>query len=118
LKKPKRTSAVLLGAVLAASAITGCGVLKFSKDGETNAKSACENLRPIADDDISREEVLKSLAKAADLSLAAAEANEEYDLLHSGFVTLLETALLGSSYDAFKFTWTNVAERCIEIFEE
>ncbi len=109
---------MLLCTVLAASAITGCGVLKFSKDGETNAKSACDALRPLGDEDVSREEALKSLAKAADLSLAAAEANEEYDSLHSGFVVLLETLLLGTSVDVFKFTLTTVAEQCTEIFEE
>lgn len=90
-------------------------MVAFSKDGESDAISACTALTVLNDDDVSREEVLNALAKAADISLAAADANDDYELLHSGIVALLEVVLLGSSLDVAKVTYANVANLCNEL---
>ena len=112
-----RFRARLLSALLVVSsvAVTGCGIFSFSKAGESDAQVACSTIQSLQSDGISRDEALRILATGADLSSEAADANDDYALLHSGIVALLEAILLGNSLDVAQGTWANVANLCNEL---
>lgn len=96
-------------------ALSGCAGIAFSKAGEDDAFSACQELADLNDDEnASLEDILFSLAKSEGFAIQAAEANNDYEELSKAIGAFTESLTLGSD-DLAQSAWERVARACNDL---
>lgn len=103
----------ILVALLVALAISGCGVVRFDKAGESDARSACQTMHDVQDSD-SIEEGLAALTMATTYADEAAGANDDYQKLASSLHALTD-ALRSGNETLGELAWENFTTACNDL---
>ena len=95
--------------------ISGCAGISFTKAGEEDAKSACDEYANLQDDSLSMSDAMASMMMAETYAQAAADANDDYEALGSAAKAFSESMVVGSE-DLAQSAWANVARICNDLF--
>lgn len=104
----------LLGMAVSTAAIAGCGVVTFSKAGESDAQDACVAVAKTQGEDVSVADGLSGLADGAALAAKAAAANDDYQQLSSAMKAMNESLFAGSE-DLAQSAWEKVVRICNDL---
>jgi hypothetical protein len=101
--------------LILALTLAGCGVVTFSKAGESDAQDSCVAFASASDDSLSVQEAFAIIQRVETAAVRAAEANDDYALLRSAATALKESMFLGS-LDLAQSAWTSVRAQCLDLF--
>lgn len=113
MKRTHKLAASLIALSTMSLAISGCSGVSLVKQGESDAVSACNELRKLEDGgaDISVDAAMAGLFTAEGYAQSASEQNDDYVRLSDAVSALIDSLMYGSEAMA-NTAWGSVANIC------